>query len=86
MQQHHGAPVRLRGGDVHIGHPHLFAVIHQRQQLDGVGIGKPFEPDAVRFARRLGCLRAGEAAHDEGKADNDRTAHRKAPSCWDAAY
>ena len=50
MQQHHGAPVRLRGSYVHIGHPHLFAVVHQRQQVDGVGIGKAFERDAVGLA------------------------------------
>ena len=52
MQQHHGAAVRLRRSDIHIGHPHLFAVVDQRQQVDGVGIGKAFEPDTVGLARR----------------------------------
>ena len=59
MQQHHGAPVRLRGSNIHIGHPHLFAVVHQRQQVDGVGIGKTFEADAVGLA--CGCVRAASA-------------------------
>ena len=34
--------------------------------------------------RRLGCLRAAEAAEKEVKTDNDRVSHRKAPY-WDAA-
>ena len=61
VQQHHGAAVRLRGSYVHIGHPHLFAVVHQRQQVDGVGIGKAFEPDAVRLARRGRSVSAAAA-------------------------
>ena len=78
MQQHHGAAVRLRGGDVHIGHPHLFAVVHQRQQMDGVGIGKTLEPDAVGFARGgFGRMRAGKAAQKNEKRDHDRASHRR---------
>ena len=66
VQQQHGAPVRLRGGYVHIGHADRLAVIDQRQHVDGVGIGKAFQPDAIRLAlrdaglaRRLGRAGAG---------------------------
>ena len=69
MQQHHGAAVRLRGSDVHIGHPHLFAVVHQRQQVDGVGIGKTFEPDAVGFAF-CGWLAAADEQRAAGENGN----------------
>ena len=90
MQQHHGAAVRLRRSDVHIGHPHLFAVVDQRQHVDGVGIGKALEADAVGFARRgVGrCAQhseqgdrlreASKAKHDARRIENsiERLAHR----------
>ena len=68
MQQHHAAAIRPRGRDIHIGHPHRFAVVHQRQQVDGVGIGKAFECDAVGLARGgFGSLRARKAAQNNRK-------------------
>ena len=51
VQKHHGAAVRLRGCNVHIGHSHLLAVVVERQQADRVGIGKTFKADTVRLAR-----------------------------------
>ncbi len=78
VQQHHGASVRLRGRHVHIRHPHLFAVVHERQQVDGVGIGKALEPDAIGLTRgRFGCLRDRKAAHNNAKRNHDRAAHRR---------
>ena len=51
VQQHHNAAVGLPRRHVHIGHPNLFTVIDQRQHVDGIGIGKAFQADAVRFPR-----------------------------------
>jgi len=68
VQQHHDAAVRLVGRDVHVGHPKLLAVIDQRQQVDGVGIGEAFEIDAVRLARRLRC-NSGCKRNEKGSAD-----------------
>jgi hypothetical protein len=50
MQQHHTTAVRLRRCHIHIGHPHLLAVIAKRQHADRVGIDKTFKADAVGFA------------------------------------
>ena len=50
MQQHHDAAVRLRRRHVHISHPQLLAVIDERQQVDGIGVRKTFEVDAVGLA------------------------------------
>ena len=58
VQQHHGAAVRLRRRDVHIGHAELLAVIDDGKEMHGVGIGKAFKRDAIGLA--LGrCRRRG---------------------------
>ena len=75
VQQHHDAAVRLRRRDVHIGHPHLLAVIDERQQVDGVGIGKAFKADAVGFARRRFGGGGGDERQERSRAR--QTAARK---------
>jgi hypothetical protein len=81
MQQHHGAAVRLRRGNVHIGHPQWLAVIDQRQHADGVGIGKTFKADAVGLAlRRFRGRGRDERQEEEGegrKRRNENTVHRR---------
>ena len=92
MQQHHRAPVRLRGSYVHIGHPHLFAVVHQRQQMDGVGIGETFERDAIRFARcgsfSFRCGRRQQRRRRQGGhyRTNAHPSHPKTPVLKTGAY
>jgi hypothetical protein len=65
MEQHHNAAVRLRRCHVHIGHPHLLAVIVKRLHADRVGIGKTFEADAVGFARAGLCGMGRHGQQDE---------------------
>ena len=79
MQQHHDAAIRLRRRHVHIGHPHLLAVIDQRQQADGVGIGKTFKADAIGFALFRGMgghERQGEEGGGESQV-KENTVHRR---------
>ena len=83
VQQHHGAAVGLRRRHIHIGHPHLFAVIDQRQHVDGVGVRETFKADAVGLARFGGsspeAVARGRASRPaSGKQrGNQRTVHRK---------
>ncbi|MGY4488836.1 hypothetical protein ACVWWR_008027 [Bradyrhizobium sp. LM3.2] len=74
MQQHHGAAVRPRSRNIHIGHAELLAVIGHRQQLHGVGIGKAFERDAVGLARGgVGGASGGERRGDEGGGERGQS-------------
>ena len=69
MHQNNRSAVRLRGRYVHIRHPQLLAVIDQWQQVDGIGVWKAFEVDAVRLAfGELGGS-GSKGAGEEGGAD-----------------
>ena len=68
VQQHYAAAVRLCRLDVHVGHLQRFAVIDDRQQADGVGVGETFEVDAIGLARRIG---GGDRRQRSEKDDSD---------------
>ena len=59
MQQEDSPPIRLAiGRRIHIGHAQRLALMHDRQHVEGIGVGEAFERDAEGLLRRRGRRRS----------------------------